>query len=255
VKFASFLILVPALAFGQGPGQNNMAARGLDIFDKTCATGYCHGTKGTAGGAPRLAARGFDDAYVTQTVRNGIPGTGMPGFGNLERADLLAVVAYVDSLNGVTPPAVPGMAAGPARPKLPADAQRGRELYSDQVRGLTRCSICHQADGIGIAVALPLTSVPESVAALRQVRTPQVEMATAEGDTFPALVLNRNGAQTKLYDLTVPPPVLRTFAKGTVTFRAGAPSAGSNWNHSAMLAPYNDQELEAILVFLRAVTK
>jgi mono/diheme cytochrome c family protein len=227
-----------------------MAARGLDIFDKSCATGYCHGVKGSAGGAPRLAARGFDDAYVTQTVRNGIAGTGMPAFGNLERADLLAVVAYVDSLNGVTPPAVPGLAAGPARPKLAPDAQRGRELFSDQVRGLTRCSNCHQADGIGIAVTLGLTSVPDSVAALRQIATPQVETAAAEGDTFPALVLNRNGAQAKLYDLTVPPPVQRTFAKGAVTFKPG-----SSWNHSAMLKPYSDAELESILVFLRAVSK
>ena len=130
------------------------------------------------------------------------------------------------------------------------DAQRGRELFSDQVRGLTRCSNCHQADGIGIAVTLPLTSVPESVAALRQIATPQIETATAEGDTFPALVLNKNGAQPKLYDLTIPPPVLRTFAKGTVTFKSG-----STWNHNTMLAPYNDQELESILTFLRAVTK
>ena len=72
----------------------------------------------------------------------------------------------------------------------------------------------------------------------------------AEGDKFPALVLNRNGAQTKLYDLTVPPPVLRTFGKGVVTF-----NTGSSWNHSTMLAPYNDGELESILAFLRAVTK
>jgi hypothetical protein len=123
-------------------------------------------------------------------------------------------------------------------------------LFSDQVRGLTRCSNCHQADGIGIAVALPLTSVPESVAALRQIATPQLETATAEGDTFPALVLNKNGAQPKLYDLTIPPPVLRTFAKGTVTFKSG-----SSWNHNTMMSPYSDQELESILTFLRAVTK
>ncbi len=249
MRFASILFLIPVLTFAQTPAQNT-AARGLDVFNKTCATGYCHGTKGTSGGAPRLAARGFDEAYITQTIRLGIPGTGMPAFGNLERADLLAVVAYVDSLNGITPAANPGFAAGPARPKLPPDAQRGRELFSDQVRGMTRCSNCHQADGIGIAVALPLASVPESVAALRQVANTQIETATAEGDTFPALVLNKSGAQTRLYDLTVPPPVLRTLPKGVATFKSG-----STWNHSEMLKPYNDQELESILTFLRAVVK
>ena len=30
-------------------------ARGAEVYIKSCATGYCHGVKGTAGGAPRLA--------------------------------------------------------------------------------------------------------------------------------------------------------------------------------------------------------
>jgi hypothetical protein len=30
---------------------------------------------------------------------------------------------------------------------------------------------------------------------------------------------------------------------------------GSTWRHESMLASYNDQELEAILAFLRAVVK
>lgn len=245
----ALLLLLPAVALAQVP-QAGVLARGLDIFNKSCATGYCHGARGMEAGAPRLAARGFDEAYIAQTVRNGIHGTGMPAFGDMERADLLAVVAYVDSLNGITPATNPGFATGPARPKLSPDAQRGRDLFADQVRGLTRCSNCHQADGLGIAVTVPLASIPENVAALRQLATPKIETATAEGDTFPALVLNRNGAQVKVYDLTVTPPVLRTFAKGAVTFKPGA-----TWRHEAMLAPYQNAELEAILAFLKAVTK
>lgn len=243
MKLVSLIVLLPALAFCQ-------SNRGLDIFNKSCATGYCHGLKGVEGGAPRLAARGFDEAYITQTIRAGIPHTGMPSFGDMERADLLAVIAYVDSLNGITPAANPALAGAAMRPKLPPDVQHGRELFADQVRGLTRCSVCHQADGIGLAVTLPLASIPASVAALRQVATPQIETVTAQGDTFPALVLNRNGTQTKLYDFTVPPPVLRSFEKGTVTFKPG-----SAWKHEAMLAPYSDAELESILTFLRAVSK
>lgn len=243
------VLLLPAIAFAQAPNAATLA-KGLDIFNKSCATGYCHGVAGAEGGAPRLAARGFDDAYVTNVVRNGIHGTGMPAFGDFERADFLAVVAYVDSLNGVVPALGPAAAAPPARPKLAPDAQKGRELFADQVRGLTRCSNCHQVDGLGIAVTLAIQKVPENVAALRALATPKVETATAEGDTFPALVLNRNGSQPKLYDLTIPPPVLRTFTKGTVTFKAG-----SDWKHENMLAPYNEQELTAILAFLKAVTK
>ncbi len=245
MKLALLGLSLSAACLAQTP-----SSRGLDVFNKTCATGYCHGAKGAEGGAPRLAQRGFDEPYIAQTVRAGIPHTGMPSFGDMDRADLQAVIAYVDSLNGITPSVNPAPAAGTLRPKLAADAQRGRELFSDQVRGLTRCSNCHQADGIGIAVALPLTSVPDSVAALRQIVTAQIETATVNGESLPAMVLNRNGAQTKLYDFTVPPPVLRSFEKGTVTFKPG-----TAWKHETMLAPYKDAELESILLFLRTVTK
>jgi hypothetical protein len=174
----------------------------------------------------------------------------MPAFGaTLDRADLLAVVAYVDSLNDVTPPPNP-FAARPEARRLPLEAQRGRQLFADQVRGFERCSVCHQADGIGMPVALPFTSVPESVAALRRIATPQIETATAEGDSFPVLALNKGSAQTKLYDLKSLPPVLRAFPKGTVTF-----ANGSTWRHESMLTSYNDQELDAILAFLRSVVK
>jgi mono/diheme cytochrome c family protein len=220
------------------------------VYNRSCATGYCHGVKGTPGGAPRLAARGFDDAYISQTVRMGIAGTGMPAFGTtLDRDDLMAVVAYVDSLNGVTPPPNPfAMRAEPR--KLAPEAQHGRQLFADQVRAFQRCSTCHRVDNIGIAVALPFASVPEDVAALRQVATPQVETATVDGDSFPALPLNKSDAQAKFYDLKMLPPVLRTVPKGQVTFKQG-----SAWNHQAMLAGYSDQDLEAILTFLKAVVK
>jgi mono/diheme cytochrome c family protein len=237
------------LAFAQAPPAA-VLAHGLDVFNKTCATGYCHGQGGVEAGAPRLAARGFDDAYVSNVIRNGIHGTGMPAFGDMERADLIGVIAYVDSLNGAAPAANAAQAAPPVRPRLAPDGQKGRELFADQVRGLTRCSVCHQADGLGIAVALPFKTIPPDVAALRLVATPTVETATAEGETFPVLILNRNGAQPKAYDLTTPPPVLRTFTKGEVTFKPG-----SNWKHESMLAPYSDQELASVLIFLKAVTK
>lgn len=250
MRSACLAILAPALALAQSaPDGGASLGRGLDVFNKSCATGYCHGVKGTAGGAPRLAARGFDDAYVSQTVRMGIPHTGMPEFGStLERPDLLAVIAYVDSLNGVTPP--PSPFAMTAARKLPPAAQHGRELFADQTRSFARCSTCHQADGIGIAVALPFTAVPESVASLRSVGTPELETLTAQGSTFPALVLNKSGAQAKFYDLTSVPPVLRTLLRSEVTFKAG-----SAWRHEDTLKGYSDADLDAILTFLRMVVK
>lgn len=240
--------LLAACAFAQAP----QLSRGLDVFNKSCATGYCHSPKGAEAGAPRLASRGFDDAYISNTIRNGIHGTAMPAFGDLAREDLAAVIAYVDSLNGIAPgpgraAAAPPVAA-PVRAQLSPEARKGRALFSDQVRGLTRCSLCHEADNIGFAVALPIANVPANAAALHQVTAAKVETATAEGDSFPAIVLNR-GAQPKLYDLTTTPPVLRSFPNGGVTFKAG-----SSWKHEKMLAPYSDAELDSILTFLRAVS-
>ena len=53
----------------------------------------------------------------------------MPAFATvLDPADLLAVLAYVDGLNGVTPPANLGTMRGPEPRKLAPEAQHGREL-------------------------------------------------------------------------------------------------------------------------------
>jgi len=225
-------------------------ARGLAVFNQSCATGYCHGLKGVSGGAPRLANRGFDAAYITQVVRSGIAGTGMPAFGTtLERADLAAVVAYVGSLNGIAPAALPNLAdRGMPRRQLPPEAAKGRALFFDATRAFGRCSTCHQVDGTGIAVADPIAKVPENVAALRAIASPHMVTATAEGSTFPALVLSKGAVQVKLYDLTTPPPVYRIFASSEVKL-----GSASNWSHNAAMAAYNDADLESILAYLHAV--
>jgi cytochrome c553 len=242
----AFILLLPALA-----GAQDILARGQDVFNKTCATGYCHGVKGTAGGAPKLASRGFDQAYITQVVRAGIPGTGMPAFGTiLDRLDLFAVTSYVGSLNGIAPASMPGSGRGPAPRKLPPEALRGRALFYDAVRGFNRCSTCHQVDGMGIAVTDPIAKIPENAAALRALPSPQVLTATAEGDSFPVLVIAKGGTQTKVYDLTLPPPVLRSFPSSAVQLQAG-----SAWHHATIIASYQDADLDSVLAFLRAVIR
>ncbi len=238
----TLVCLLPALACAQ-----DAIGRGADIFSKSCATGYCHGPKGGSGStAPRLAARGFTEDYISQTIARGIPGTAMPAFGDvLPRAQLFAVIAYVDSLNGITP-RNPAPEAEPEK-KLPPEAAQGRELFFDSLRGFGRCSTCHQVDGFGIPVASPIAKIPADAAALRQLAIPEIHTATAAGETFPALIVSQRKNQTKLYDLTSPPPVLRTFAPGVVTLKTG-----SDWRHASVLSTYSDSELQSILAFLRA---
>ncbi len=229
---------------------------GEGVFNKTCATGYCHGAKGLAGGAPRLVARGFDQGYINTVVSRGVPGTAMPAFaGTLSRADLVAVVAYVATLNGILNPnlnAGPGgpRAAGPAEAPLPPQAAKGRDLFFDAVRGFGRCSTCHEVNGVGMPVAAPIGKVPKDVRDLRGLATPDVGTAVVDGESMPALVLSQGKQRTVFYDLTSVPPVQRTVDPGAVKI-----SAGSDWQHASVIGVYNDAELESILAFLRAAVK
>jgi hypothetical protein len=164
----------------------------------------------------------------------------MRGYGTvLARPDFNAVVAYVASLNGIEPrPAAPEM-----KPRaLSPQAARGRELFFDSVRGVARCSTCHEADGIGIAVA-PIKAVPRD---LRAVSTDHIRTAAIDGDGFPALIVTQGGRRTVLYDLTVLPPVLRTVDAASLKIDGPA-----EWRHPT--SAYNDSEHRSILDFLIAI--
>ena len=124
MKQAFFFLALAALAmFSQA---QDLVKQGEAVFSKSCATGYCHGARGTNGGAPRLAARGFDQDFIRNTVTSGVPNTAMPAFANtLSRADLNAVVAYVASLNGVTNPTIVGNGGPPGPASRQALRRRG----------------------------------------------------------------------------------------------------------------------------------
>lgn len=179
----------------------------------------------------------------------------MPAFGTtLSRADLAAVIAYVATLNGIANPIVnlgpgPG-AAGPPAPSFSPEAERGRELFFDAIRGFSRCSTCHEVNGVGIPVATPIANIPGNVAALRSLATPDVRTATVDGEAMPALIVSQGKTHALFYDLTSVPPVLRTVEPGALRI-----SEGSSWHHSSVIAAYNDTELASILAFLREAVK
>ena len=225
-----------------------IAQTGESVFLKSCSSGYCHGEKGVGGGAPRLAARGFDEAIIRNTVSRGVSGTPMAAFASsLSREELAAVIGYVAGLNGIT---VGTPAAAAARPAYSDEVLRGRALFSDAVRGFGRCSTCHEAGGLGIAVATPIAKVPENAAALKNLQTPRVVTATTSGENVPVLIVSRKAQAVVFYDLTTAPPVLRTAAPNEIQTRDG-----SNWSHQAFIGAYSPAELDGVLAFLRVVQR
>jgi mono/diheme cytochrome c family protein len=231
----------------------DVVKQGDQVFAKSCATGYCHGVKGGQSGAPRLAARGFDQAYINGVVSRGVPNTGMPSFSTrLSSADLTAVVAYVATLNGIANPNITAGAAvaTPAGPALTGEAARGAALFREAVRGFGRCSTCHEVGGYGIPVAAPMAKVPVSVAALKSLATTNVKAGTLDGEMMPVLVLADKKQGTVFYDLTSAPPVQHNAEPGTLKL-----SGDSDWRHTSVIAGYNDAELGAVLAYLRAIVK
>jgi len=247
MRRASLILMIGALA-AIAPAQD-LVKQGEGVFNASCAIGYCHGVRGTAGGAPRVAARGFDQAFINNTVQRGVPNTAMPAFVMvLSRADLTAVVAYVASLNGVTVTA-PASSGTPATTPV-GNAGPGLNLFSDAVRSFGRCSTCHQVGGLGIAVATPMAKVPADVAALKALATPQVSTVTIGSESMPALMVSKKANAVMFYDLTSSPPVLRTELPAAVQTRDG-----STWKHSSVIGSYSDAELAAVLAYLRVVVK
>ncbi|MEO5926966.1 MAG: cytochrome c [Bryobacteraceae bacterium] len=220
------------------------AGRGAQVFVQSCSSGYCHGARGGGAGAPRLAARGFDQDFIRDTVTNGIPGTSMPSFvKSLSRTDLAGVVAYVASLNGA---GATTSKAGPAA-KLTPQATRGQALFSDAPKSFGRCSTCHLVGALGIPVAAPVNDVPLNAGALKALKTPRVVTVTVAGESMPALVVAKKSNSVTFYDLTKPPPVLRTVTPAEFTA-----TEQSTWQHSTVIGAYSDADLTAVLAYLRA---
>jgi len=239
--FIAVMFFVPVLVNAQQLTQEQNVKHGEEMFAQTCTQSYCHGANGAAGGAPRLAGRGLTGDYIERVVTYGIPGTPMQAWGQvLPLNEVRAVIAYVQSLNGV---ASSGRTGPP--PALSGEAAKGRDLFFDPQHS-PRCSNCHRVNERGLAVA-PIANIPADAAALRNLATPQVATATAGSETFPALLSSKIPKETKVYDLTKFPAVLRTFTPSAVEMKDG-----SAWKHSNSLGDYTDAELGSILEFLRA---
>lgn len=177
-------------------GNPDAIRAGKDLFAQSCA--MCHGSGGEGGGrGPALNKgtfkRGSSDAALYEIVKNGIPGTGMPGLG-LSADDSWRVVAYLRSLGGGEAEAIAG------------DAGRGGALFS----GKAGCVRCHMVNGEGSRLAPDLSAIGNwKVADLRrQILKPGsrpgyfsdfVEVKTRDGRTMRGLRRNEDTYSIQIF--------------------------------------------------------
>ena len=253
-------MMVLALLLAQSAAEPALIARGESIFARNCSVGYCHGVAGAAGHGPRLRGRTFDREYLSNVTRNGIPSSAMPAWKDrLREDDIRAVAEYVASLASATDPAPPPNpmppGVGPATlPSFngPPQAARGYAYFFDATR--ENCGVCHAVGGRGIAVGPDLMQsakgASDLISGIHATRSRYVLTAKLRnGEQFAALLAEQSGNQVRLYDLTLTPPVLRTFGRSDIVWL----DSKSTWQHEDFVRNYASAELGDIAVYLRWV--
>jgi cytochrome c oxidase cbb3-type subunit III len=134
-------------------------SQGSALFASNCAV--CHGADGRGGEhAPDIATAAdvqrLADKNLIDIVKNGITGTGMPGFGDLGQDKTLALISYLRTLQGKN-----------IAVALPGNPEHGEALFF----GKAQCSECHMARGKGgfIAADLSYSAGNTDASHLRQV--------------------------------------------------------------------------------------
>jgi len=238
--------LLFAIAAAACRAQDGAVQRGAQLYRSNCAIPYCHGPEGTAGRAPRIAGHHYNVNGMFKVITWGIPGTGMPEFTTRLKSDEIAdLVAYMMTLGG--PAAVPAPApVSPPRAMTP-QAKEGRALFFDAAR-MGACGSCHELDGWGVAVGPDLARLrPERFSSLREAPIQDVvTVRPVDEPPFAAIVVERAGARVRVYDLTAPIPVLRSFAAARIAIEPG-----TAWQHAQAVGNYTARELEIIAAYLR----
>ncbi|MDQ6701195.1 MAG: c-type cytochrome, partial [Acidobacteriota bacterium] len=144
-------LLMPALAGAQdaqkqGAQNEQSYAQGKSVFRSNCA--FCHGLTATGGRGPSLISakllRGSTDEDIKKIIQNGVPGTTMPSFENIDKDDLESLVGFIRHLAGSEVKSAP----------VPGDATAGRKVYER-----SGCSGCHRVGNEGSIYGPDLTRV------------------------------------------------------------------------------------------------
>ncbi len=233
------LLALPVLA------QEPQLGRGAEVFRTTCAVPYCHGAIGTAGRAPKLIGHQYSANALFEIIAHGIPNTGMPGFGgHLKTEDIEAVVTYLITLKGA------GKTADTDKPSaavVPPDVRKGRDLFFDAAR-MGGCGACHELQERGVPIGPGLSALkPQQLQNLRPgPKSSTVTARTTGGEEFPALVVEQTAQRIRIYDLSSPLPVLRSFTPSQIAL-----VPGSAWQHQDATRLYSDEQLETIAGYLK----
>jgi PQQ-dependent dehydrogenase (methanol/ethanol family) len=200
-----FILLIAMSSWAQQPDEGSLrspesVASGQKLFASACSA--CHGKTGEGGRGPNLAdgvlVRRSKDERLFSSIKNGVPGSDMPGF-PIGDAKIWQLVGYLRSLSA---PAAEALA--------PGDPEHGRALFA----GKGKCSGCHMIHGEGGFPGPDLTNAGATLT-LKQLResivSPNARIAegfqhviatTIDGKTIEGVAKNRNNYSLQVLDRT-----------------------------------------------------
>lgn len=222
--------------------QSRLVIRGQQVFQTHCSVPYCHGANGMAGRAPKLVGHRFTATELFGMVAEGIQKTGMPAFRTqLETDEIEAVVAYV-----MTMKATPSDASitSAAIPSMPNEFESGKALFFDSAR-MGGCGRCHELEHRGSAVAAT-TKIGPAPADFRSIRVNTFTAEPSDEAPFPAVIIERSEKRIRVYDLSAPLPVLRSFQPDRIKL-----TPSSSWHHREAVSDYSDAELRSVEAYVR----
>jgi putative heme-binding domain-containing protein len=232
---------------GYTPGD---VEEGEQLFIENCA--ICHGPEGDAVPRVNLASgkfrHGESDEELSQTIKNGIPGTAMPP-GNFHEHQITALIAYLRSMS----------ASISSNTVTLGDAARGKAI----VERAGGCLNCHRVDGRGSYLGPDLSDVGVTRRAAqlqRSILDPDAEIlpqnrffrvVTRAGAAVTGRLLNLDTFTVQLIDSD---QRLRSFVKADLKefdFVAKSPMP----SYQGKLSPAEVADVVAYLVTLKGVNR
>ena len=245
------ILLVCGLSVGLVQARSAISAQALEgkqVFETSCAVGYCHGLDGRAGKGPRLRDKAWSRSYLYKTIAQGVPGTSMPAWGGkLSDEKIAAVISYIFTISkeeaAVDGKLEPAKASGAVATGEPV----GRALFFDLSRD-RNCGACHRVGESGADVGGRLKGATVSEIVGQPVSERNVRVTLRDGEEFCGVKAGEDSRSIRVYDLGgAGPPVLRTIARIAIAGVGACPSLNAHADNSTS---YSAEELGSIAAFL-----